>query len=348
MVSLLVSVDSGARRSTLNLARAALLVAGLCAVSVVGAADELQAVVYPGLGDARGFTIEGRLIENRAGATEQPRDQWWINLWRSARRLVNDEQANVPLMLHSGAQAWPVTTDAEGYFRLEAEASNRVPGWQRLEVRTLSGQQLGEGRWLLVPPADTLGILSDVDDTIQVSEVTDTSQLLVNTLLKNATQREAVAGMADYYHRQLASNPQPAAAAMIYLSASPRQLSGAIEQFLENNQFPPGVLITKKVTNDADSEPLTDQVAYKTARIEAVFARLPHVRFVLVGDDGERDPEIYDAIRARHPQRVSAILIRRVHPDPHRQRFAGQVDIDQALAALLPKNDHLEVERLEQ
>jgi phosphatidate phosphatase APP1 len=322
----------------MNFARVMLLVACLCAALVARAADELQAVVYPGLGDARGFTIEGRLIENRHGATEQPRDRWTTNLWRSVRRLVNDEQANVPLVLHSGAQSWRVTTDAEGYFRLEAEVSDRVPGWQRLEVRTLSGQRLGEGRWLLVAPENTLGILSDVDDTIQVSEVTDKSRLLANTLLRNSMQRQAVAGVADYYRRQLATNPQPAAAAMIYLSASPRQLSGAIEQFLEHHRFPPGVLITKKVTNDADHEPLTDQAAYKTARIEAVFARLPHVRFVLVGDDGERDPEIYDAIRARHPQRVSAILIRRVHPDPRRQRFPGQLCIDQVLAELRSEN----------
>lgn len=334
LVSFSVSANSGARRSTLNFARAVLLAACLGPVFAARAADELHAVVYPGLGDARGFSIEGRLIELRRDASERPRDNWWTNLWRSVRRLVNDEQANAPLVLHSGARAWPVTTDAEGYFRLEAAVSDPVPGWQRLEVRTLSGERLGEGRWLMVPPENTLGILSDVDDTIQVSDVTDKSQLLANTLLKNSTQRQAVAGMARYYHRQLATNPQPAAAAMIYLSASPRQLSGAIEQFLAHHRFPAGVLITKKVTNDADSEPLNDQVAYKTARIEAVFARLPHVRFVLVGDDGERDPETYDAIRKRHPQRVAAILIRRVHPDPRRQRFPGQVDVDQMLAGL--------------
>jgi phosphatidate phosphatase APP1 len=312
--------------------RALWLVAGLFAIAAAVAADEPQAIVYPGLGDARGFVIEGRLIEKRRSAAERGQDRWWTNLWRTLGRLVNDEQPGVTLMLRSGAQAWEVKTDTEGYFRLEAAAAGSAPGWQQLEVSDPTGAVLGEGRWLKVAAENTVGIISDVDDTIQVSEVTDTSRLLANTLLKNPVQRQAVAGMAGYYRRLLAANPQPEAAAMIYLSASPRQLSGAIERFLEHHAFPPGVLITKKVTNDADREPLTDQAAYKTAKIEAVFARLPHVRFVLVGDDGERDPEVYDAIRARHPQRVSAVLIRRVHPDPRRPRIPGQLDVDRVLA----------------
>jgi phosphatidate phosphatase APP1 len=59
------------------------------------------------------------------------------------------------------------------------------------------------------------------------------------------------------------------------------------------------------------------------------------VRFVLVGDDGERDPEIYDWVRRRHPQRVEAIWIRRVHPDPRRARFAGQRDLGDVMREVL-------------
>ena len=111
-------------------------------------------------------------------------------------------------------------------------------------------------------------------------------------------------------------------------------MSTPIETFLAHNGFPRGVLITKKVTNDATSDPLTDQVAYKTAKLENIFARLPHLKFILLGDDGEKDPEIFHAIRARYAERVQAVWIRRVHPDPKRVRFDRQENLNEALVRL--------------
>jgi phosphatidate phosphatase APP1 len=73
-------------------------------------------------------------------------------------------------------------------------------------------------------------------------------------------------------------------------------------------------------------------VAYKTAKIDELMTRLPWVRWVLVGDDGEKDPEIYQTVRERYPKRVRAVWIRRVHPDPNRARYAGQGDLATALA----------------
>jgi phosphatidate phosphatase APP1 len=118
--------------------------------------------------------------------------------------------------------------------------------------------------------------------------------MLRNTFLKNPAQRATVPGMARLYARVIAANPRPEAAPLFYLSASPRQLHASIARFLALNQFPAGVLITKRVTRGRTSEPLVDQFAYKARKIEDIFAGLPNLRFVLLGDDGERDPEIYD------------------------------------------------------
>ena len=103
--------------------------------------------------------------------------------------------------------------------------------------------------------------------------------------------------------------------------------------FLDNNRFPRGVLITKKVTNDKTSDPLTDQVRYKVERIEQLLAVLPQVRFVLVGDDGERDPETFDEIRRRHPERIEAIWIRKVKQGVMLPVYPQQRDLAEALKA---------------
>ena len=311
---------------------AILAMIGLMAGCAGGAqADTREVVVYPGFGASR-FVVEGRVIEARADRPEAQDDSWFTNLRRTLRRLINDEQGKVTLRVRLGTGEWPVHTDAEGYFRVEAQIPPGVTaGWQVVEVVTESGDARAGGAVLLVPADNRLGIITDLDDTILVSDVTDKSRLVRKTLLENYAQRQAVAGTAEYYARLAQRNPQPAAAPLFYLSASPRQLHAGIQTFLDRNGFPRGVLITKKITNDKTSEPLIDQVRYKVMRIEQLLTALPQVRFVLVGDDGERDPEIYDEIRQRYPERIEAVWIRKVSQDSARPVYAGQGDLATAL-----------------
>jgi phosphatidate phosphatase APP1 len=239
--------------------------------------------------------------------------------------LMNEEQANVPVTVQVGQQRWPVTTDDEGYFQLSiGELEGATSGWH--DVIAESGKAQGTGSLLQVPPGPVQGIISDFDDTVVVSEVNSKQKLLKNSLFRNFMQREAVPGAAELYTR-LAGNP----GTVFYLSASPRQLQSSIQSFLDHNGFPRGVLITKKVTNGSTGDSLHDQIAYKTSKLVDVFERLPEVTFTLFGDDGENDPEIYDAMRRRYPNRVSAIWIRRVHPDPNRPRIEGQGDLQELL-----------------
>lgn len=295
------------------------------------AADELAIQLYPAFGTARGFTIEGRVAERRELSEVKPDDRWWTNLWRNMRRLVNEERAGVTVTVRATHHTWTAITDAEGYFQISAPAQ-LVDGWHPVTALVGDRTPQASGWLLIVPDENRLGVIADLDDTLLISEVNDKAKLLGNTFLKNPQQREPVPGSAAFLRRTLAANPRPDSAAMIYLSASPRQLSIPIESFLLQNGFPRGVLITKKVTNDRTGDPLLDQMAYKTAKIEHILAQLPAINFVLLGDDGEKDPEIYQAIRKRFPERVRAVWIRYVHPDPSRARFDGQQDLNAALS----------------
>lgn len=296
-------------------------------------ADVQVIAVYPGYGTAAGAVVEGRVFEQEKSAAPAQTDGRLQNLKRNVRLFKNDEREQQAVDIRIGPRQWQVKTDDEGYFRVTLDAgSAHAPGWHAVDAR--SGKAREVGALLIVPPENRRGLISDLDDTILVTEVTSRRRMLGNTFLKNPGQREAVPGMAALYRAAMAINPQPDAAPLFYLSASPRQLHGAISEFLSRNTFPRGVLITKRVTNDRTSEPLLDQFAYKTQKIEEIFARVPGVRFVLVGDDGERDPEIYDWVRRRYPDRVEAIWIRHVHPDGARARLPEQRDIVDVLRTL--------------
>jgi phosphatidate phosphatase APP1 len=307
----------------------------LCACLAGSAqADTREVVVYPGFGAGQ-FLLEGRVIEARGDGPDAADDSWFVNLRRTLRRLINDEQKQVALRVRIGSGEWRAKTDAEGYFLLEEKLPpGSGAGWQAVEVATESGDARAPGALLVVPEANRLGIISDLDDTLLVSDVADKSGLVRKTLLLNYAQRQAVAGTAEFYARLARRNPQPEAAPIFYLSASPRQLQAGIQAFLDKNGFPRGVLITKKVTNDKTGDPLTDQIRYKVGRIEQLLAALPQVRFVLVGDDGESDPETYDEIRRRHPGRIESVWIRKVHRDAARPVYPGQRNLAEALGGL--------------
>ena len=272
--------------------------------------------LYGSYGDSLGILIEGRVTEKRYSSEVEPNDSKWRNFWRNLSLFRNDERKgqSVTIQVSGATQTLATITSEEGYFKIEAaEKSGAAEGWNIFSVH--SGTTTQTGQTLVVPKANTVGLISDLDDTILVTQVTSTAKMLANTFFKNPAQRKAVPGMAQLYEKLMMQNALPQAAPLFYLSASPHQLHANIAQFLAINRFPKGVLITKRVTSDKTSDPMMDQIAYKSQKLNEIFTRVPHVSFILVGDDGESDPEIYEAMRQKFPERVRAIWIRKVRTD---------------------------------
>lgn len=308
--------------------RARLTASFACALltTVAYAQADLEIVLYAAYGTGSKALVEGRVITREDRSEPALDDDRSRNLARTMRALVNEEHADVPVTVGIGGSSWTARSDREGYFRLLIDDLPAVgAGWNTVNATAPGG--VGTGSLLMIPAQNVHGLISDVDDTVLVSDVNDKSRLLANSLLLNHLQREPVEGVPPAYRTLLARNADAGAAPLFYLSASPRQIQSGIQSFLDHHDFPRGVLITKRVTNDASSEPLENQFAYKIGKLVEVFERLPHVSFVLVGDDGEQDPEVYETLRRRYGARVSAIWIRRVNPDPDRPRIAGQGDL---------------------
>jgi len=151
-------------------------------------------------------------------------------------------------------------------------------------------------------------VISDIDDTVKVSNVADRRELLRNTLLREFV---AVPGMPEVFSRW-----EAAGIAFHYASASPWQLSNCLCSFLNAAGLPAGSMHLK-LFRLKDSTPLGRLTARKRSKrraIEQIMSDFPGRRFTLVGDSGERDPEVYAAVSRRRPEQVAGVLIRRV-PD---------------------------------
>lgn len=169
------------------------------------------------------------------------------------------------------------------------------------------------GEILLLDPVG-FGIISDIDDTVKISEVTDRTKLLEHSFLLDFT---AVPGMADVYNEW--SNTS-----LHFVSSSPWQFYSPLSEFLERAGFSDFVFRLKTVR-------FRDQTLFdlfkkgtetKPKVIEEILETYPQRQFVLVGDSGEHDPEVYALIARKYPSQVLRIFIRNVTGEtPDNERF---------------------------
>ncbi|MFO0191982.1 MAG: phosphatidate phosphatase App1 family protein [Planctomycetia bacterium] len=173
-----------------------------------------------------------------------------------------------------------------------------------------------------------LSVVSDIDDTVKVTNVANRRELLANTFVR---EFRAVPGIVDIYRRWQA-DPQTA---FHYVSASPWQLARCLGGFLDAAGLPAGSMHLK-LFRLKDSTPLGRLPSRKRSKrraIEQIMDEFPGRRFLLVGDSGERDPEVYAAVARRRPEQVSGILIRQVEGKAPREKIRSRLD---RLARRLP------------
>ena len=161
------------------------------------------------------------------------------------------------------------------------------------------------GEALLIQPTG-MSIISDIDDTVKISNVTDKRSLLEHTFLLDFN---AAPGMVDLYDEW-----QLDGLSLHFVSSSPWQLYSPLVEFLDASGFSPSALNLKSVR--FRDETLLDLfkkgTETKPAAIEKILNTYPGRRFVLVGDSGEQDPEVYAELITRYPEQVLEIYIRNV------------------------------------
>jgi phosphatidate phosphatase APP1 len=169
---------------------------------------------------------------------------------------------------------------------------------------------------ILVPATTaTFGVVSDMDDTVLQSEVTSFLRAARMVLLENALTRLPFPGVAAFYRALERGATRAEANPIFYVSSSPWNLYDVIDGFLEAQRIPTGPLLLR----DWDFGRLTERHrVHKSAVIAEIFDTYPALPFLLVGDSGQEDPEIYTDLVRRHPGRVKAVYIRNVSPNADR------------------------------
>jgi phosphatidate phosphatase APP1 len=287
----------------------------------------LQLVTYRGMLHAQGCTLSGRVLRRSLQGGPRSDDGWWRNLRNTWRRFDSEPVAGVGVRLAFRGEQGLARSDGEGYWSLTLPAGAPAQSpWEIAEARPAGRDKVFLQPVLCVPEGAEFGVLSDIDDTVLQSNVTDWQTAAQLTFLHNARTRKPLEGVAGLYQALQKGRDGQGFNPIFYVSASPWNLYDLLEDFLTLNDIPPGPLMLRDVDLDRASWLGATQAQSKVEAMELLMRRYPKLRWILVGDSGQVDAELYAGMVLRFPGRILAVYIRDVDPGAasERDRFVDR------------------------
>jgi phosphatidate phosphatase APP1 len=260
-----------------------------------------RVVPYVGYGAEGWVRVLARVLLTPPGRPHEREDDG-----RGWRRFVCASVADEEVTIRVGERTHRVTSVRDGYLDVRLE-SDLQPGWH------VARASIGD-----TPPVDVpvrivasgpqLGLLSDIDDTVVVTMLPRPLIALRNAFLVKESARRPVPGMAELFADIAGEQPQTL---VVYLSTGAWNTAAALAGFLRRHGYPPGPML---LTDWGPTQTgwFRSGQEHKRQQLRRLFAELPEVRWLLVGDDGQHDPTVYAEAAAAEPDRVLGVAIRRL------------------------------------
>ena len=297
---------------------------------------ELSIVPYLGHGTTQSVYLRGRVLQDRGITSAMEEDSVWLNLRNMYKRYQSHEIPRARVQARFADRVREVTADVEGFFDLEfsgfalPESDDR---WYEVELELLDypgkAQNPAEpqdvkatGKVIVPPPDAEFGIISDVDDTVLRTDVVNLTAMARNTFLKNSRTRLPFEGAAAFYdalRRGSGKTYNP----IYYVTSSAWNLYDLIVDFFVVRKIPLGPLFMVNWGLTPDHLITPGHHRHKLTSIQTLLDAHPTLRFILIGDSGQKDPEIYLEAIQNNPGRILAVYIR----DVTKQRRDAQIQL---------------------
>ena len=281
-----------------------------------GLLGRFEILPYRGHGTGRQFFLRGRVLEEKGVSRSMHDDSVWENLRNMVRRFASTEVAGARVRATFGGSEAYAVADEEGFFDISLGVPvppDAADSWHAVEVELLHPDSPGKGAvrsrgQVLVPSRARFGVISDLDDTVVHSSATNVLKMAWTVVRNNAHTRLPFPGVAAFYEALRQGTEDGLENPIFYVSSSPWNIYDLLEDFLDVHGLPAGPLFLK----DWSPTTLGKHHDHKLGIIRTLLRTYPELPFVLVGDSGERDPEIYRQAVSEHPGRITAVFIRDV------------------------------------
>jgi phosphatidate phosphatase APP1 len=291
---------------------------------ITGFNNPLMIIPYLGYGTADKLLFAGRVLEDEGFTPASSADRTWRNLVNMYRRFESDEVPGARIRARFQGIENQATTDDEGYFTFEIQPVRRLETiqWQSVELELLDPPSpkklpVRATARVLVPSANVrFGIISDIDDTVISSNVGNKLKMILTVILSNEHTRKPFEGVAGLYRALRRGVTGDEENPIFYVSNSAWNLYTVLLEFLNLQKIPLGPLLLRDFGDHLLFSKQPE--SHKKSNIKMILDSFPHLPFVLIGDSGERDPEIYRDVVKEYPDRIRSIYIRSINQHPSR------------------------------
>lgn len=266
-------------------------------------------VPYPGYGSTEWVRVLCRVlltknprVGSRAAKKMHKRSES-VRGWRSFTSVpINDVTVTVTI----DGIATKVKADRGGV--VDAQIPMKLSPGLHLVRFQAEDSEIAEATIYVVSPEVTLGLVSDVDDTVMVTALPRPFLAAWNSFVLNEHARVPTPGMAVFLSKIAFMTP---GMPVIYLSTGAWNVAPTLTRFLTRNLYPKGALLL------TDWGPTHDRLfrsgrEHKERQLRRLAAEFPNIQWMLVGDDGQHDEAIYAQFELEHPNNVKAVAIRQL------------------------------------
>ena len=278
--------------------------------------------IYRGFGNDTHLLIDGHVFKRSALARNRYRNIDLVNLLAVLRLFLVKPYPNALVKVYFGEQVAEMKADANGYFAVTMTLTEPLPpGWHRVRAQFVS-QALTPERTIaedegkvLIPNPTPFICISDIDDTFLISHSSTIAKRLLVLLTENAHSRTPFEGVVAHYQLLAQAGaseqvPNP----FFYVSSSEWNLYPYILEFSHKNKLPEGVYRLsplKRLTELLKTGKGKHHTKFD--RIEQIIRLYPTRQFILLGDDSQQDPIIYERVVAEFPTQIRCVYIRQIH-----------------------------------
>ena len=286
----------------------------------VGFVKKVLIQPYAGYGNARELYLAGRVLADRNILASTPEDRFWRNFGKMRRRFFTIVFPGVDLEAEFQGHTIRVTTDEEGYFeiKLPVEGAEIPEGWHPVRLKLLhdllgrATEVVALGDVYFPAPNADYGIISDIDDTILTTGAARLWEMLKVTFTQNAHTRIPFAGVSEFYDALRKGSDYILSNPVFYVSSSPWNIYDFLMEFLDAHQIPKGPLMLRDLGLSRDQLIAGSHRDHKLKQIKHILEAFRDLRFILIGDSGQEDPQIYFEIVQKYPGRILTVYIRDV------------------------------------
>lgn len=291
---------------------------------------------YRGYGSYKEAFLMGRVFRQPGVGLKLERNSTLEDVIDIGRRTIRWGVGHTEVRITLGASHTVVTTDRDGYFHAHFALAGDLPtnvNWHIAELETVSTQGTvtrARAEIYIPPPSVDLAVISDIDDTVMYTGVANKLRMMYRLFMEKAHQRTAFPGVAAFYQGLYVGRDGDRKRPMLYVSRAPWTIYEVLEAFFNANHIPVGPVLFLREWGLTLQRPLPRRAEdHKETLIRNMLALYDELPFVLIGDSGQHDPEIYAKIVHEYPGRIAAIYIRNVSNDAVRdeaiQRLAEEV-----------------------